>query len=72
MIETRVINKISEPDVEEYPEAAVLVTWDLHRDGEYSHSYDQTYNKDNFAQFQADVGMEFSQPYKQVFTLMEV
>lgn len=45
----------------------VMVTWELYRNGDLSHTYEQFYPKEAYEQLKADVGESAALPFKNIF-----
>lgn len=66
MLETRRVFKIVEVR-DDQENNLVMVTWEVYRDGDLSHTYDQFYPKETYAQFKEDVGESAALPFRNLF-----
>ena len=63
------IRKIKTIEVIEEGDNRIKITWDIFRDEEYSHSYEQYYANTSIEQFFLDVGNEVAIPYIKYFDI---
>ena len=66
MGEARRVSKILEVK-DDQDNNLVMVTWELYRDGDLSHTYEQYYPKETYAQFKEDVGESAALPFRNLF-----
>ena len=66
MIETRKVKSIN---LIENDNNKIKVIWEVYRDDNYSHDYEQFYCNENFEQFFFDVGNEVAIPYIKYFNI---
>ncbi len=66
MGEARRVSKILEVK-DDQDNNLVMVIWELYRDGDLSHTYEQYYPKETYAQFKEDVGESAALPFRNLF-----